>query len=168
MKASAFSAREGGAFLGGFMAFKLSNRSIDRLQGVKPELILIVGKAIELTDTDFGVTQGLRTKEEQKKLVKSGASKTMKSKHLTGDAVDLLAYIGSRSSWEIKLYDNIAEAVRKAALHYGVGVRWGAAWHISDITKYEGTMQEATDEYVALRVSQGKRPFIDGPHFELS
>lgn len=152
----------------GVIMFKLSKRSISRLDGVKPELILVVGKAIEYTNTDFGVVQGLRTVEEQKELVKSGASKTMNSKHLTGEAVDLLAYIGNRGSWEIKLYDNIAEAVRKAAKEYDVKVRWGAAWHISNIVDYSGSMQQATDEYVALRLSQNKRPFIDGPHFELT
>jgi len=150
------------------MAFKLSKRSIERLNGVKPELILVVGKAIELTDIDFGITQGLRTLEEQKKLVAKGASKTMKSKHLDGRAVDLAAYMGSRLSWEITLYDDIADAMKLAAKEYGVKIRWGAAWHIDNIVDYKGTMQDATNEYVDLRRSQGKRPFIDAPHFELS
>jgi len=148
------------------MGFKLSSRSIGRLDGVNDNMVKVVKRAIEITSIDFGVTQGLRTVEEQKELVAKGASKTMKSKHLTGDAVDIVAYIGSRISWEITLYDNIAEAVKEAAIELGVAIRWGAAWHIPDITKYTGTMQEATDEYVALRISQGKRPFIDAPHFE--
>ena len=46
-------------------------------------------------------------------------------------------------------------------------IRWGAAWHIPDIRHYDGTMQEATDQYVQLRRSQGRRPFIDAPHFEI-
>jgi hypothetical protein len=151
---------------GGTMGFKLGKRSIERLDGVDDDIVKVVKRAIELTSIDFGVTQGLRTVEEQKELVAKGASKTMRSKHLTGKAVDVVAYIGSRISWEITLYDNIAEAMREAAIELGVAIRWGAAWHIPDITKYKGTMQEATDEYVALRVSQGKRPFIDAPHFE--
>jgi len=150
------------------MAFKLSTRSKERLIGVEPTLVKVVRRAIELTDVDFGVTQGLRTEEEQKKLVAKGASKTMKSKHLTGDAVDLAAYIGSRLSWEITLYDDIADAMKLAAKEYGVKIRWGAAWHIDDIVSYEGTMQDATNEYVDLRRSQGRRPFIDAPHFELT
>lgn len=150
------------------MAFKLSTRSKDRLIGVEPTLVKVVRRAIELTDVDFGVTQGLRTEEEQKKLVAKGASKTMKSKHLTGDAVDLAAYIGSRLSWEITLYDDIADAMKLAAKEYGVKIRWGAAWHIDNIVEYDGTMQDATNEYVDLRRSQGRRPFIDAPHFELA
>jgi peptidoglycan L-alanyl-D-glutamate endopeptidase CwlK len=150
------------------MAFKLSTRSKDRLIGVDPTLVKVVRRAIELTEVDFGVTQGLRTEEEQRLLVAKGASKTMKSKHLTGDAVDLAAYLGSRLSWEITLYDDIADAMKLAAIEYGVKIRWGAAWHIDNITKYPGTMQDATNEYVDLRRSQGRRPFIDAPHFELS
>jgi peptidoglycan L-alanyl-D-glutamate endopeptidase CwlK len=150
------------------MGFKLSQRSLSRLDGVDSELVAVVNRAIELTDVDFGVTQGLRTVEEQKELVASGASKTMKSKHLTGDAVDLAAYIGSRLSWEITLYDNIADAMKQAAKELGVSLRWGAAWHINNIVEYSGTMQDATNEYVDLRRSQGKRPFIDAPHFERS
>jgi peptidoglycan L-alanyl-D-glutamate endopeptidase CwlK len=150
------------------MAFKLSVRSEQRLSEVKVSLQQIVRKAIKRTTVDFGVTEGLRTKATQAKYVAAGKSKTMNSKHLTGDAVDLVAYIEGKISWEITLYDNIAEAIRAAAKEKGVSIRWGAAWHIDDITKYEGTMQEATDEYVALRVSQGRRPFIDAPHFELS
>lgn len=149
------------------MAYKLSTRSKDRLIGVDPTLVKVVRRAIELTDVDFGVIQGLRTEEEQKKLVAKGASKTMKSKHLTGDAVDLAAYIGSRLSWEITLYDNIADAMKQAAKEYGVKIRWGAAWHIDNIVDYSGTMQDATNEYVDLRRSQGRRPFIDAPHFEI-
>ena len=125
-------------------------------------------KAITKTKIDFGVGEGLRTKKRQRDLVDSGASQTMNSKHLTGEAVDLIAYLGNRVSWEITFYDDIADVMVEAAKEIGVSLRWGAAWHIPDITKYKGTMQEATDEYVALRISEGKRPFIDGPHFELS
>jgi len=149
------------------MSFKLSSRSIGRLSGVHPDLVKVVKRAIELTDVDFGVTQGLRTFEEQEKLVAKGASKTMKSKHLTGDAVDLVAYIGSRISWEITLYDNIADAMKQAAKELNVKLRWGAAWHIPNICEYKGTMQDATNDYVDLRRSQGRRPFIDAPHFEI-
>lgn len=150
------------------MAFRLSKRSLRELEGVKPELVQVVHTAIELTSIDFGVTQGLRTYEEQRQLVAKGASQTMKSKHLTGDAVDVVAYIGSRISWELNLYDNIADAFKAAAIEHGVKMRWGAAWHIPDIRDWDGTMQDAMDSYIDLRRSQGRRPFIDGPHFELN
>jgi len=148
--------------------YKLSQRSLDRLDGVKPELVDVVKRAIELTTIDFGVVQGLRTEEEQKALVEKGASKTMKSKHLTGDAVDLMAYIGGRGCWELNVYDEIADAMKAAAIELGVSIRWGAAWTVSDLREWEGTAEEAMNSYVDVRRSQGKRPFLDCPHIELS
>ena len=149
------------------MTYKLSQRSLDRLEGVDQGLQAVVKSAIGATKTDFGVICGLRTIEEQRVLVAKGASKTMKSKHIGGNAVDLMAYVGSRGSWELNLYDDLADAMKEAAIVLGISVRWGAAWHINDIRKWDGTMEEAMNAYVDLRRSQGKRPFIDGPHFEL-
>lgn len=150
------------------MSFKLSKRSLGRLEGVQPQLIEVVKTAITITSVDFGVIQGLRTIQEQRELVAKGASQTMKSKHITGEAVDVMAYVGSRGSWEMSLYDNIADAFKVAAIEHDVTLRWGAAWHIPDIREWDGTMQDAMDEYIDLRRSQGRRPFIDGPHFELN
>lgn len=149
------------------MAYKLSKRSLAKLEGVDERLVRVVKSAIQFTTVDFGVIQGLRTIEEQRELVAKGASQTMKSKHLDGLAVDVMAYVGSRGSWEMSLYDNIADAFKLAAIEEDVAIRWGAAWQISDMREWDGTMQDAMDEYIDLRRSQGRRPFIDGPHFEL-
>ena len=149
------------------MTYKLSQRSLDRMEGVDERLVAVVKHAITSTKTDFGVIQGLRTIEMQKALVAKGASQTMKSKHLDGLAVDLMAYIGGRGSWELNLYDDLADAMAEGANAVGCKVRWGAAWHIDSIGQYKGTMEEAMNEYIDLRRSQGRRPFIDGPHFEL-
>ena len=149
------------------MTYKLSQRSLDKLEGVDERLQAVVKTAIGMTKTDFGVICGLRTIEEQRVLVAKGASKTMNSKHIGGNAVDLMAYVGSRGSWELNLYDDLADAMKEAAIVLGISVRWGAAWHINDIREWDGTMEEAMNAYVDLRRSQGKRPFIDGPHFEL-
>jgi peptidoglycan L-alanyl-D-glutamate endopeptidase CwlK len=150
------------------MTFKLSQRSLDRLDGVDERLVAVVKQAIQNTKVDFGVICGLRTMEEQRKLVDAGASKTMNSKHLEGNAVDLMAYIGSRGSWELNLYDDIADAMAEAARELSVPIQWGACWHIADICYCTGTMEEAMNAYVDLRRSQGRRPFIDGPHFQLA
>jgi len=149
------------------MSFRLSDRSLSMLQGVDEQLVATVKLAILLTKTDFGVICGIRTMDEQRALFEKGASKTMRSKHLDGKAVDLMAYIGSRGSWELNLYDDIADAMKQAATETGAVLRWGAAWHVPDIRKYDGTMEDAMNGYVDLRRSQGKRPFIDGPHFEI-
>ena len=149
------------------MTYKLSTKSQERLIGVEPELKEIVYEAIKVTKIDFGVIEGLRTEEKQKQLVESGASQTMKSKHLDGRAVDLMAYIGGRGSWELNVYDEIADAMKEAAIKVDVAVRWGAAWTVTDIREWEGTMEEAMNSYIDTRRGQGRRPFIDAPHFEL-
>ena len=150
------------------MSYILSERSRGNLMRVDKRLIDVVKTAIQVTTVDFGVIQGIRTVEEQKILVERGASKTMKSKHIEGLAVDLMAYINGRGSWELNLYDNIADAMKKAALENEVAIRWGAAWHMPDIRKWGSSMEEAMNSYIDIRRSEGKRPFIDAPHFELS
>lgn len=148
------------------MAFQLSQKSLSRLNGVKNEMHSVVCEAIKLSKIDFGVTCGLRTEAEQRELVNKGASQTMKSLHLTGDAVDVVAYLGSRISWELNLYDDIADAFKEAALNNNVKLRWGAAWH-QNLTDWEGSSEDLMNAYVDLRRSQGRRAFIDAPHFEL-
>jgi len=149
------------------MSFQLSSRSLSKLEGVNPALVEVVKDAIRLTKVDFGVTYGLRTLEEQKRLVAEGRSQTMKSKHLEGKAVDLVAYFGSDISWELNVYDDICDAMAEAARNQGVAIKWGAAWSEGDIREYAGTAEEAMNAYIDLRRSQGRRPFIDAPHFEM-
>ena len=149
------------------MPYKLSKRSLTNLNGVNPKLVEVVQHAIKVTKVDFAVIEGLRTVERQKELVARGASQTMKSKHLEGLAVDLMAFIDSRGSWELNLYDDIADAMKEGAIKVDVRLRWGAAWTVNDIRKWKGTMEEAMNSYIDERRAQGKRPFIDAPHFEI-
>jgi peptidoglycan L-alanyl-D-glutamate endopeptidase CwlK len=154
------------------MTFKLSRHSLDRLEGIDDGLQAVVKMAITLSRTDFGVVQGMRTIEQQKELVAKGASQTMKSKHLEGKAFDIMAFINGRASWELSVYDDLADAIKEAAIQLNVPICWGAAWATAempypmDIRKWEGTMEEAMNAYIDLRRSQSRRPFIDGPHFE--
>ena len=150
------------------MTFALSQRSLDNLAGVDDRLVRVVKRAIELTKVDFGVVEGLRTEERQRELVNKGASQTMASKHIEGQAVDLMAYIGPRASWELNLYDDIADAMKAAAIAENVALRWGAAWSVKDIRKWQGSMESAMNSYIDERRAQGRRPFIDAPHFELA
>ncbi len=152
------------------MTFKLSERSLGRLEGVDERIVAVAKYAIGITKVDFGIPHlgGLRTMDQQRELFEKGASQTMKSKHLEGIAIDTVAYVGPRVSWEINLYDDIADAMKEAAKDVGVKLRWGAAWHIDSIGDYEGSMEDAMNEYIDLRRSQGRRPFMDAPHYELS
>jgi hypothetical protein len=147
--------------------FALGPRSLDNLMGVQPVLVAVVKRAIQITKVDFGVIEGLRTEARQRELVDKGASQTMNSRHLTGHAVDLMAYINGRASWELNLYDDIADAVKQAATELGTPIKWGGAWTVQDIRKWHGTMASAMNSYIDERRKAGRRPFIDSPHFEL-
>ena len=154
------------------MSYKLGKRSLEKLEGVDERMVAVVKYAISVTKQDFSVICGLRTIEEQRALVAKGASKTMKSKHLDGLAVDLMAYC-SGNRWELNLYDEIADAMKEGAQACGVKVCWGASWAVEghkypyNIAEWSGTMEDAMMSYTDLRRSEGKRPFIDAPHFEL-
>ena len=155
------------------MAFKLSGRSLNKLEGVHPVLVDTVKRAIEVSKVDFGVIYGVRSLAEQKRLYEAKRSQTMKSKHLVQEdgyshAVDLMAYDGKNPSWDIVMYDDIADAMKEGSIKTGAKICWGAAWHIDNIAEWDGTMEAAMNAYVDLRRSQNRRPFIDGPHFQLS
>jgi peptidoglycan L-alanyl-D-glutamate endopeptidase CwlK len=107
---------------------KFSKRSLRKMKGVHPELIEVAHKALELTDIDFGVTCGLRTVSEQRKLVSMGKSRTMNSRHLTGHAIDVVAYVNGKVSWEMIHYVRIANAFKMAAKKLGVQIECGADW----------------------------------------
>jgi hypothetical protein len=121
------------------MTFKLSQRSLNNLKGVDEDLVAVVKRAIEITEIDFGITEGIRTLDRQEELFKKGLSKTMKSKHLIGRAVDLVAYVDGKVSWEKEDYYPIALAMERAAIELNVKIKWGGDF----------------------------KSFFDGPHFEL-
>lgn len=110
------------------MSFILSQKSMRRLEGVNPALVQVVKRAIQVTPIDFIVVEGLRTKERQAYLVEKGASKTMNSRHLTGDAVDLAPIVDNKVSWDWKHFYPLAEAVKQAAKEVKVEVEWGGDW----------------------------------------
>lgn len=105
--------------------YKLSKRSLSKLEGVHPDLVRVVKRAIELTEQDFSVTEGLRSYKRQKKLYSTGKSTTMNSRHLTGHAVDLAPY---PLSWEWEFFYPMADAMKAAAKELGVDLEWGGDW----------------------------------------
>ncbi|MDM4987699.1 phage tail protein [Escherichia coli] len=108
--------------------FRFSRRSEKNLEGVKPQLVAVVRQALELTEVDFGITEGLCTKERQKQLVAEGKSQTMNSRHLTGDAVDVVAWAGSQVSWDWPQAEKIAQAFKQSAAELGTAIEWGGYW----------------------------------------
>lgn len=137
------------------MSFKLGKKSRERLSGVHPDLIRVVERAIELTEVDFTVFEGVRSKARQEKLVASDASQTMNSRHLTGHAVDLGALVAGQVRWDWGLYLRIAGAVRTASLELGIPIRWGGTW---------GLLSDLNGDITADVLH---KRFPDGPHYEL-
>ena len=152
------------------MTHKLSKTSLGRIEGINEELHALVCASIQNTPYDFGIPPlgGLRTIEDQRKLVEAGASKTMKSKHIEGNAFDFMVYLGSRVCWELKFYDDVGDAIVMTAKDMGIKqLKWGGAWHIDNILEWDGTLLDAYNDYVDTRRKQGRTPFVDMPHFEL-
>lgn len=106
--------------------FKFSNRSLNKMLGVHPDLVAVMHKALEYSTVDFAITEGLRTIERQARLLADGKSTTMNSRHLTGHAVDVMAYTDKgKGTWEWDYYEAIAVAVKKSAQELDVMIRWG-------------------------------------------
>lgn len=130
--------------------FKFSQKSLNNLQGVKPELVTVVKRALELSPVDFGVREGLRTVEQQRENVRKGVSQTMNSKHITGDAVDLYPSV-LPAGWQTnpKVWLPVLNAVKQAADEQGVKLRYGINWK--------------NDPNLPIETK-----FIDAPHVELA
>lgn len=126
--------------------FKFSQRSENNLKGVKPQLVTVVRRALELSSVDFTVIEGLRSQERQRELVAAKKSKTMNSKHLTGDAVDLMP-VGA--DWNRPTdWLPVLGAVKQAADELGAKLRFGYTWSQNPFDK--------------------PASFLDAPHIELA
>ena len=151
--------------------YKLSERSLNNLKGVDERLVKIVKRAIEITEQDFVVIEGLRTREQM--MINYGKGRTaselavhgipasyakpkeakvtwlsdpFSSKHGKGLAVDI---VPAPVDWsDVSKFDKIAKAMFKAASELGYNtLRWGADWD------NDGNFREKGE--------------TDSPHFEL-
>lgn len=151
--------------------YTLSVASRVRLRGVQPVLVAIVERAIEITEQDFTVYEGVRTRARQREYMARGVSRTLHSKHLLqpdgyGHAVDLVPWIGGRARWEWPAIYPIAAAMAQAARGFGVPLRWGGVWD-----RGLGGCGQTPDEMRAAVLAYTQRhpgpDFLDGPHYEL-
>ncbi len=108
--------------------FSLGARSRERLRGVHPDLVKVVERAIEITPIDFTVTEGRRTLLRQSELVQAKASRTMRSRHITGHAVDIAPLVGGEVRWDWPLFHRIAPAMKRAAKELNIPIKWGGDW----------------------------------------
>jgi len=108
--------------------YRFSNSSYYKLYGVNPKLISLATLALKYSDVDFGVSEGVRSKERQRMLFKMGKSQTMNSKHLKGDAIDVFAW-DDGVKWDFYYYNKINEAFKLAAHELNIDYVWGGDWH---------------------------------------
>lgn len=121
------------------MSFKLSQRSLDRMIGVHPDLVKVVKLTITRSPLDFSITEGVRTIERQRELVEQKKSRTMNSRHIKGEAVDICVLIDGKADWNIENYRKVADVFKSCAIELGVRITWGGDW----------------------------KSFVDGPHFQI-
>jgi len=105
-----------------------TTRTAANLATVHPDLQKLAHRADELTEVEFLVTEGIRTMKRQRELVAAGASQTLKSRHLTGHAIDIVPLIGSEVCWKSQAFWLPLEAFRKAARELAIDVEFGADW----------------------------------------
>jgi peptidoglycan L-alanyl-D-glutamate endopeptidase CwlK len=107
------------------MSYTLGKRSLQNLSGVHPDLVAVVKRAIEITEQDFSVIEGIRNINRQRELYRKGATKTLNSRHLTGHAVDIAPW---PISWDWEYFYPIADAMKQAAEELEVDLEWGGDW----------------------------------------
>ena len=123
--------------------FKLSKNSKRTIEKIHPDLQLLLNTAIKLTPLDFGIPSdgGLRTKERQLKLFRSGVSKCdgsdKKSKHQTGNAVDFYAYIHGKASWEAHHLDILYGVFQTVAKQLEIKIKWGGTFGSNDFNGWD-------------------------------
>ncbi len=151
------------------MSFTFGPRSEGELVGVHPDLVKVTRRALEVTQIDFAVIDGVRTIEQQNEYVRTGASKTMASKHLPqadgySHAVDLVPCLYGKPRWEVPLCLQVAAAVKQAAVELGVPIVFGAVWD-RKLNDLPPNLARAIEDY---KVRHTGADFLDYPHYQLA
>lgn len=151
---------------------RLSRRSRTRLEPAHADLQRVVERGLHHSRIDFTVLEVLRSRQRQAYLLEKGLTQTRNSKHFrqqdgTVHAADLLPIDPTvENVWQHwSLFDEMAEGLHRAAVELGIPLVWGAAW--GRLLNDHPTAQAAKLAYIDERRAQGRRPFLDGAHFEL-
>lgn len=119
--------------------FSFGSKSQERLKGVHPKLVQVMQEAIKESPLDFSITEGVRSVERQKELFESGKSQTMRSRHISGHAIDIAVLVDGKITWDFSKYQIVADHIKTVAKSLNIPIEWGGDW----------------------------TSFKDGPHFQL-
>ena len=144
----------------------LSDASRAELHGVHRDLIKVVQGAICVTELDFSVLEGIRSVERQKELFNKKKTKTMKSRHLTGHAVDLVPYVKGKSSFDWNDVYKVARAMRTASIETGIPIKWGGVWD-KNMDELDSDMKLEVMSFISREECKNPDRFLDGVHFQL-
>ena len=100
---------------------ELSKLSLERLEGVDERLKAIVIECAARCPYPFNVSEGLRTKEQQREYVRQG-------KHLTGKAVDLYPLTMNRKQVDWSRFEELADLMFQVARDQDTEIDWGGHW----------------------------------------
>ena len=109
---------------------EFNSTSKARLAEISPDLAQLM-IAVEAQHPDaFEIGEGMRDVETQRQNVAKGASQTMNSKHLTGNAVDIVMGADSgKPNWNFEDYRPIADTAKATAAAMGIpDFVWGGDW----------------------------------------
>lgn len=113
----------------------LNKSSTEKLVGVHPALVELVHKVS--CSIPFIITQGLRTVAEQAQHVANGKSRTMRSRHITGHAIDFVPWTDTNNdgvvnrheiSWVFADFIPVADIFKEEARKLKIPIIWGGDW----------------------------------------
>lgn len=138
------------------MTFSWNQHSIDKMEGLHPDLIKVLQRFITVSPLECVIAQGVRTREYQYGLWRNshdvdgnktdgvwktncngspigeitpeGSPGTGLSNHQGGHAVDIAVIINGDVNWELKYYTTLAGVMLQAAATINVPLIWGGSW----------------------------------------
>ena len=146
----------------------LNEKSEEILSELNPALAEVVRRAVAIADIEIQVFHGKRNLVQQDEFFRKGVCQGAHSAHLYGAAVDIMPYVEERPCPEIEIFDEVAMCMKYAAQDLNTPIRWGGAWHCTNLASFEGIIEDLQNWYVEQCVEHGKRVRLDPYHFELS
>src|SRR5580765_2952635 len=110
-----------------------SAASLYNLKGIHPDLRELADATLKASPRDFRIVDGLRTVAAQREKVKKGVSKTMRSRHLTGHAIDFAVLTRGEIDWyDLVGFGVVGHVFQSEAKRLGIKINWGGDWRRKD------------------------------------